>query len=91
MKTGSQFAFWRYDMFPYVLGGKIIRRFKDGTVEVEGYGPGFYFKPIKVMPYKQGESIWNALTDLRENKRTMEKALDTMFTKSAREIAPFIP
>lgn len=48
------FAFWRYDLFPYVLGGKIVDVSPKGLVAIEGYGYGSWFRTFKIVPFEEG-------------------------------------
>ena len=54
------FAFWRYDQYPYVLGGVIDRINDKGLVRVPSYGNG-WVTPIKMMSVKAGEALLDAL------------------------------
>lgn len=73
------YAFWKYDLFPFVLGGEITRMDNDGYVETVGYGPGFLFKPIKILPLEEGKRIAMLLTELKQEKMDAQAALDKMF------------
>ncbi len=53
------FAFWRYDLYPYVLGGVAERMDDDGRVYVRAYQG--WVKPIKLMPIKKGKALLDAL------------------------------
>ncbi len=74
MKTSKQYAFWRYDQFPYVLSGTVTKTLPNGNVEVEGYGTGTTgFKPILVVPEPRGKLIAKSLerlTQYRERQVT---------------------
>jgi len=50
------FAFWRYDLFPHVLGGPVMAMNDKGLVQVETYGGGV-FRPIKLVPRAQGTKM----------------------------------
>lgn len=58
-------AFWPYDKFPFILGGHITEMNERGAVETREYGPGFFFKPIKILPAKAGEAALAKLEELR--------------------------
>jgi hypothetical protein len=52
------YAFWRYDQFPYVLGGAVVQMHADGLVETENYGRGAHFRPIKLtLPAELGAAL----------------------------------
>ena len=46
------FAFWKYDTFPYVLGGEISDINEKGLVYVDSYQG--WFKPILILPLDEG-------------------------------------
>lgn len=64
-------AFWRYDKFPFFLGGHIVDMLPDGSVEVQGYGPGYAFDPIKILPAETGNAL---LLKLEELKKAHDRA-----------------
>lgn len=65
MKNNQLFAFWKYDMFPYVLGAEI-----NGFCEHDYPGKdhvninGHYYLPIKIVPSKLGHQIRVELAEL---------------------------
>lgn len=69
------YAFWRYDRFPYVLGGEIVRWREDGAVETKGFGPGQWFHPIKILPVEAGKKLRAELEALEEKQRKEMKAV----------------
>lgn len=82
----EKYAFWKYDLPPYVLGAKVIKEYDDGLVAVQGF-EGCRFKPIKVVPLEEGirmkkeideasEIYQNAVKTLHQNlKDTIHKVL----------------
>lgn len=67
MKT-KLYAFWKYDLFPYVLGGEVANILPDGLIETVGFGKGYYFKPILYVPYTQGKEIAASLEQIRNQR-----------------------
>lgn len=68
------FALWRYDTYPYVLGGTITDILANGNVETKEYGYGFYFKPLLILPVKEGKELLNRLEALEdEYSKALEK------------------
>jgi hypothetical protein len=59
-KITGLFAFWRYDLYPYVLGGVVDMMDDQGLVRAPSYGNG-WFQPIKLMPIKKGKELLDAL------------------------------
>lgn len=69
----KQFAFWKYDLFPFLLGGEVTKMREDGKVETKEYGRNTYFVPVKILPLKDGKAINERLRELeREYKRSLE-------------------
>lgn len=56
----GMFAFWRYDLYPYVLGGEFDAMNDAGYVRVPSYGNGWVM-PIKILPVKKGKELLEAL------------------------------
>ena len=87
-------AFWRYDHFPYILGGTVTKindkgYLGKGWVETEEYGAGSWFKPINLLPEKQGIELLNQLSELEaERAQAMEK-VSCQFDKKLDDLLPF--
>lgn len=62
--TSELYAFWRYDLYPYVLGGEITKIKDDGRVETVGYGPGTTFKPFLILPLLPGRKLMMSIKEL---------------------------
>ena len=59
-------AFWRYDLFPFVLCGKIVTMKGNGMVETEEYGRGQWFKPFQILPWVDGAVLKRELEELTD-------------------------
>jgi hypothetical protein len=59
----EQFAFWRYDLFPYFLGSPIDKILDNGLVRAKAYGGGT-FRPVLIVPHKDGVRILEGLQKL---------------------------
>lgn len=81
-------AFWKYDIFPYVLSGTVRAFREDQYVEVEGY-PGMAFKPILILPQDKGIDLSNKLRALDREHRESLAALNTSFKRRVKELIPF--
>lgn len=77
MKT---IAFWKYDLFPYLLYAEVVREAEDGRVVVAGYG-GMRVKPVHLLPEKQGEKIAEQLKMLDAEYKASATALKVDYTK----------
>ena len=62
------YAFWRYDSYPYVIGGAIDM--KRSNINEMGYVPSFqgWFRPIKIVPLLKGKLIKGKLIKLRDER-----------------------
>jgi hypothetical protein len=85
------FALWKYDAFPYVLGGEITRFCeKDWPgkdyVETKNYGPGCYFKPVKIVPLKVGKELLAKYEALAAERDEELKAVYAKFEKKLTEL-----
>ena len=63
------YAFWPYDLFPYFLGGRVTKFFGQ-QVEVEGYGKGYLFTPVKIIEGKDGKHVLEELEKLKQQYQT---------------------
>ena len=73
-------AFWEYDLFPHYLFGEILSMTPDGNVVIKGY-QGMTFKPVKIMPFDDGENIWRQITRINDEfiaarEQLMDDAMD---------------
>jgi hypothetical protein len=89
-KKTPSYAFWEYDLFPYVLSAAITKsKDKDGYVQVAGYD-GFRIKPLRIIPSARGEVISRQLKELRIQHRAAIQATNKDFNAKALEVAPFL-
>ena len=61
------FALWKYDLFPYLLGGTVTKLHDNGIIETEEYGMGNCFKPVIILPVNEGRRILNQLDKIRDD------------------------
>jgi hypothetical protein len=67
------YAFWKYDLFPYILGGEVRDIDDRGLVYIEAYQGRF--KPILILPLEKGLAIKKELNNLEREFRTKTKEL----------------
>src|SRR5215208_5186423 len=70
------YAFWRYDSFPFVLGGPVTRMDEEGRVETENYGAGNWFTPARLLPRAAGEKLHGELKLLEAQHGEARKKFD---------------
>ena len=88
----GKIAFWNYSHYPHILWGEITAQ-KDrmpGTtypnhVEVKGYGHGFWFNPIAILPKETAQPFIDKFKALT-NERATE--LDIVYTQFDGELKP---
>lgn len=69
------FAFWKYDQFPFLLGGEVTRVLPKGSVETKEFGAGYYFMPVKMLPLAEGKKINVELKALEHEYRVQKQGL----------------
>jgi len=73
-KVSDLFAFWRYDLFPYVLGGQVSGMDDKGLVYISSYQR--WFNPIKLLPTDTGKKVSQELRQLElEYSQAKDKLL----------------
>ena len=53
IKKQTLYAFWDYDVCPYMIGGEVKEIRPNGRVVVQGY-MGMSFKPLAILPDEAG-------------------------------------
>lgn len=81
------FAFWRYDLFPFVCCGTITDMNDScGTVETENYGKGSWFKPFLIVTETQGIKMRSAIAELTIARRTELRAVEKKYADELKKI-----
>ena len=83
-------AFWKYDLFPYVLSGEIVRMTEKGYVETKEYGNGYFYNPIKIYPNEVGIEIQDKLQKLEYEYDQKKNKLLEEYRLKIIDIAPFM-
>jgi len=84
---GTVMVFWRYDMFPFVLAAKGTLQ-DDGTAFVPSYQGSF--RPIKIMPMKEGNELAAKLQALAAEQEMALSAVRAGFHARLKELAPWV-
>lgn len=84
--VNNTYAFWSYDLFPYVLGGKVKKINKEGLVYIDAYQG--WFKPLFFLPEEQGINILNKLKEIRIQHDIQQKNLNEIFLRQVNEVLP---
>jgi hypothetical protein len=80
------YAFWKYDLFPFVLGGEVTKMHEDGLVETVGFGPGARFRPFLLLPLNAGQRLREKLDSLESEERKARKEHDDAWAKAVRDV-----
>lgn len=83
MKEQTLYAFWNYDVCPYMIGGEITEFVSGGKVHVKGYGT-MRFKPIAILADDDGKNALATLIKLRYISSQAIKTLKMKFKNEAR-------
>lgn len=86
-----QYAFWRYDQFPYFNGGTIEEMSKEGAVLTKEYGYGRWFQPVLILPLVAGLELQRKLDLLTKQHRAAVAKLDLDFRAELAKAAPNLP
>ena len=88
----GNYAFWSYDQYPYMLGGKIVSVHRrehviptepQWNVEIEEFGAGFYFVCRVELPPALGKATKEKLEALKDKQRAR---LNAVVSDSDREL-----
>lgn len=68
------YAFWKYDVPPYVLGGEVTEIKSNGRVCVKGF-TGYSFLPLQILPLEEGRAKQKEIDlALKNYKNTIKKS-----------------
>jgi hypothetical protein len=92
LKPGS-FAFWSYDLFPFILHGEItsVRTAPlsgDNRVEIKSYGKGYWFEPLFCLPEKEGRELAQTLDSVKEARIEILERLEKSWRAEVRAALP---
>lgn len=83
------FAFWEYDLFPYMLGARVSKIDEKGYVYADAYQG--WVKPFKILPPGAGQELYEKVKQLNSIKRDKEKELKSEFRAKLFDIIPYHP
>jgi hypothetical protein len=73
-KSPIGIAFWKYDLFPYVLHGTAVSIEPDGFVTAKEYGSSM-FRPLFILPVEQGMELADGMAELRREHEQKIRAV----------------
>lgn len=86
-RVSGLFAFWSYDLFPYVLGGPVMAMNDKGHIQCESFG-GCCFVPIKILPRRDGEKIHAQILAMRKEHRKAKEDFDDQWKAALGKLIP---
>ena len=87
----KQYAFWQYDLYPYTLGGEILKFSKNSLcVHVKGY-EGWSFQPFLIVDGAKGALLLKEIEALREWYSEERAKLKDIFNKRLFDVIPDHP
>lgn len=84
------YAFWKYDLYPFVCGGPVVEMRDDGWVQTKNFGKGYWFKPIHLLPLKAGEELHRRIKSLECARVDGLKQFNQEWNSKLQAICPFI-
>jgi hypothetical protein len=78
------YAFWSYDLFPYLVGGEFDEIVEGGLVHVPSYNGRA--KPLFILDVKSGRKLRDRLAELRTAHREAVGAVNREFQKNLETI-----
>jgi hypothetical protein len=83
-------AFWKYDLYPYLLWGEIDLKFppKLWKNRLTYYVPTYqsYMAPVFILEGKDGDVLCNYLERLRQDKRNAIKRIDEEYKEHLKRV-----
>jgi len=76
----GKFAVWKYDLFPCIKGGTIVR-VDDTMAVIKEYGVGYWFTPIAVMTVNEGKEFLQEVETLAFERSKMIAVIKEYNTK----------
>lgn len=80
-------AFWNYDIFPYVVSGKVEKINEDGSIQSLG---NHTFKPIIILPESNGREIQKEIDIIKSKFEKEKKELHKKYICQLYNVAPFL-
>lgn len=81
----KRYAFWSYDLCPYVVGGSFSGPIKDRYVYPDGH-QGFGFKPIKIIKGDKGKETLNIIKQLTTEYNRESLKLKEIYRNKVEEL-----
>lgn len=82
-------AFWRYDLFPYCLSGKVVDKDSDGRVQVVGYAD-MLFTPMLITSDRRGKRLQDKIGVIQKNYQDELERVHREYRSKLKIAAPFL-
>ena len=82
------YAFWKYDQFPYIIGGEVSKINGKGHV----YAPSYqsWFVPLKILPIIEGKELGIKIKELTEEYKREEIRLKDIYVDKLKKLVSFM-
>ena len=91
-KTKEFYGFWKYDLFPYLVGGVI-----HSPCEENGYpdscigywkwsNTGYFVKPFAILPLKTGKKLQDKIDEIKDKYQREEQDLKNKYIQMIKEL-----
>ena len=86
------YGFWKYDLFPYLVGGVI-----HSPCEENGYpdscigywkwsNTGYFVKPFAILPLKTGKKLQDKIDEIKDKYQREEQDLKNKYIQMIKEL-----
>lgn len=89
-----KFVFWQYPVFPFVVGGELIRQYADGLVTVDCRNPWSAscgierVRPVRITSLKDGRDTWVEIRALTARREKMIDKVERLYRDELKRICP---
>jgi len=78
-------AFWNYDLFPFLCNGRVNQVATHGSVEIVNI-PGCFYHPRFLLPADEGKKLSAELDKLEGEQRSAVDAVKRTYVKKLNEL-----
>lgn len=80
----KMYAFWKYDLPPYLLGGEVEEIRPDGVARIKGYTG--WFRTVKIVPLEKGIKLQKKLNKAKAKYMKVTQQADNELRETVKEI-----
>lgn len=83
--TLKLWAFWNYDLFPFLCNGRVNQIAEHGSVEIMN-SPGYFYHPRFLLPAVEGKKLSAELGKLEGEQRAAVEAVQRTYIRKLNEL-----